>query len=136
VSLENAPKPVAGLIELNPLEPNPELGLPWLFALGDKAALPNIDPEPNVGLCVESEWDGPPKDMLPKDGPSSDAMASSAGGGGAGGGEAVGCVGDGDVPNPNATGPADEKAPNPPDKVLDPKVGEDDVCPNGEVDEV
>jgi len=48
-------------------------------------------------------------------------------------------VGDEEVPNPNAVwpnlaGPADENAPNPPDKLLDPKF--DDVCANDEFDEV
>jgi len=103
----------------------------------DKAAWPNIDPDPNAELFFVS--DGPPKDIPPKDGASSDAMESSAGADGVGGGEVAGCVGGGDVPNPNAlwpnlADPAEEKAPNPPVVMFDPNVGEEEDWPDGEVD--
>jgi hypothetical protein len=128
---------VAGLIAPNPLEPNAEVGLSSFCGGGDKAAWPNIDPEPNAGLSLVS--DGPPRDIIPKDGTSSDAMESSAGAGGAGGGEEAGCVGGGDVPNPNAlwpnlADPAEEKAPKPPVVMFDPNEGEEAGWPNGEVD--
>ena len=77
--------------------------------------------------------------MPAKDGPSSDVIESSAGTDGASDGEEAGCFGDGNVPNagaawPNLAGPADEKAPKPPDGALDPKAGEAEVWPNGEVE--
>ena len=65
VRFENAPKPLAGLI--NSLEPNAELDFSSLLGMGDRAARPNIDPESNTGLCFKSDWDELPNDMPPKE---------------------------------------------------------------------